>query len=235
MAGDAAVRPGRLVIVGTPIGNLADLGGRARQILARVDVVAAEDTRRARWLLSRLGVRGTRLISVRQHNERQAADRVLGLLDRGLEVAYVTDAGMPTISDPGRLLVDTVSSRGHPVAVVPGPDAATSALACSGFGGGRWIFEGFLPRKGRARAEALEVIRAADVPVVLFESPRRLGSTLVDLAAVVGDERPICVCNDLTKRYERVVRGTISSVGSELVEPRGEYVLVIDGAEPTLE
>jgi 16S rRNA (cytidine1402-2'-O)-methyltransferase len=222
---------GRLTLVGTPIGNLADVSDSVRRALATADVICAEDTRRTRRLLTAYDVHPPILVSVREHNEQRQAARVLHWLADGRAVAYVTDAGMPVLSDPGERLVRAVIAADGMVAVAPGPDAATCALLVSGLPTTRWCFEGFLPVKGRPRRERLAAVAAEPRTVVVFEAPHRLLRTLADLAAVVGDERPVAVANDLTKRYERVWRGALGVVRAQLAEtePRGEFALVLAG------
>jgi len=224
---------GRLTIVGTPIGNLADVTDRIRRTLATADVICAEDTRRTRRLLTAYDVHPPMLVSVREHNEQRQAARVLRWLADGRSVAYVTDAGMPVLSDPGERLVRAVIAADGVVAVAPGPDAASSALLVSGLPADRWCFEGFLPVKGRARRDRLAAIAAERRTTVLFEAPHRLLRTLADLAAVVGAQRQVAVANDLSKRYERVWRGPIGTVLGELdgVQPRGEFALVLAGVD----
>lgn len=223
---------GRLTVVGTPIGNLADVTDRIRRTLATADVICAEDTRRTRRLLTAYDVHPPVLVSVREHNEQRQAAKVLRWLADGRSVAYVTDAGMPALSDPGERLVRAVIAADGEVAVAPGPDAASSALLVSGLPSARWCFEGFLPVKGRARRDRLAAVAAEPRTIVLFEAPHRLLRTLADLAAVVGTERPVAVANDLSKRYENVWRGPIGAVLGELngIEPRGEFALVLKGA-----
>ncbi|MEM7340422.1 MAG: 16S rRNA (cytidine(1402)-2'-O)-methyltransferase [Actinomycetota bacterium] len=220
----------RLYVVGTPIGNLADLTPRAEAVLGAVGLVAAEDTRRTRRLLTHCGITGVRLLSAREHNEVAAATAVVDTLASGTSVAYATDAGMPTVSDPGRKLVAAVAAAGHVVEVVGGPDAVTSALVVSGFASARYVFDGFLPRKGRARRDALAEIGAAPETTVVFESPHRVTRTLADLAAVIGDGRRVSVSNDLTKRFEARWFGPPGDVAVAIGgEPRGEFVIVIEG------
>jgi 16S rRNA (cytidine1402-2'-O)-methyltransferase len=223
---------GRLTLVGTPIGNLADVSAKIRHALATADVICAEDTRRTRRLLTAYDVHPPLLVSVREHNEQRQAARVLGWLAEGRAVAYVTDAGMPALSDPGERLVRAVIAADGVLAVAPGPDAATCALLVSGLPTARWCFEGFLPVKGRLRRERLAAVAVEPRTVVVFEAPHRLVRTLADLAAVAGDQRQVAVANDLTKRYERVWRGQIGAVLAELAttEPRGEFVVVLAGA-----
>lgn len=223
---------GRLTIVGTPIGNLADVSDRIRRTLAAADVICAEDTRRTRRLLTAYDVHPPILVSVREHNEQRQAAQVLRWLADGRSVAYVTDAGMPVLSDPGERLVRAVIASDGVVAVAAGPDAASAALLVSGLSSARWCFEGFLPVKGRARRQRLAAIAAEPRTIVLFEAPHRLLRTLAELAAIVGAQRPVAVANDLSKRYEQVWRGPIGLVLADLdgIEPRGEFALVLAGA-----
>jgi 16S rRNA (cytidine1402-2'-O)-methyltransferase len=227
---------GRLVLVGTPIGNLGDLAPRAVEALREADVIAAEDTRRTRGLLSHAGIRGgNRLRSVHAHNEQASAAGLVAQMLDGRTVAYVTDAGMPGISDPGEELVRACVEAGVPVEVVPGPSAALTALVLSGFPTARFVFEGFLPRKGRARTERLEVIAGEHRTVVCFEAPSRVAATLADLAVACGPERGVAIARELTKLHEDVWRGTLAG-GVEHVtsaEPRGEHVLVVAPAPET--
>lgn len=223
---------GRLTLVGTPIGNLADVSDRIRKALAAADVICAEDTRRTRGLLTAYDIHPPMLVSIREHNEQRQAARVLRWLADGRSVAYVTDAGMPVLSDPGARLVRAVIAAEGEVAVAAGPDAATCALLISGLPMARWCFEGFLPVKGRVRRERLAAIAAEPRTIVLFEAPHRLVRTIADLAEVLGDQRPVAVANDLSKRYERVWRGPIGAVLAQLTgtEPRGEFALVVAGS-----
>lgn len=226
---------GRLVLVGTPIGNLADLSARTGQILADADTIACEDTRRTRALLSHLGIpAGNRLIAVHEHNEATQVDRILAHLEDGRTVAVVSDAGMPTISDPGARLVRAAIDAGHPVEVVPGPSAVLAALVLSGLDTSRFCFEGFLPRKGGARRAAIGALATERRTVVLFEAPQRVRATVADLADALDGDRPLAVARELTKRFEQVWRGTLAEAGHHLEEAptRGEYVLVLGGAPP---
>ena len=215
-----------LYIVGTPIGNLEDLTPRAARILAEVSLVAAEDTRVTRRLLSHLGVR-PRTTSFHQHNWREKMDRVLAELAEG-DVALVTDAGMPGISDPGSELVVAAAEAGFNVEVVPGPSAVTAALALSGFSGDAFLFLGFLPRRKIDRLAALREASMSAVPLVLFEAPHRLRATLADLDTVFGG-RQLAVCRELTKLHEEVFRGAAAQALEHFASPRGEVVLVIQG------
>lgn len=225
----AAVLPGRLVLVGTPIGNLQDATPRSLDELRAADVVCAEDTRRARKLLSAFDIHPRRVHSIRAHNEQKESARAVRWIAEGRRVAYVSDAGMPAVSDPGERLARAVIDAGGEVAVCPGPDAATSALLVSGFPRDRWCFEGFVPVKGAARAQRLDAIAAEMATVVVFEAPHRLHRTLAELADRTGGERRIVVANDLTKRFEQLWRGSIGAVVDEMatVTPKGEFVVVV--------
>ena len=215
-----------LYIVGTPIGNLEDLTPRAARILSEVALVAAEDTRVTRRLLSHLGIR-PRTTSFHQHNWREKLDSVLAELGEG-DVALVTDAGMPGISDPGSELVEAASNAGFKVEVVPGASAVTAALALSGFAGDAFSFLGFLPRRRKDRQLSLRASLASAVPLVIFEAPHRLRATLADMDAVFA-ERPLAVCRELTKLYEEVFRGTAAEALEHFSSPRGEVVIVVQG------
>jgi len=208
---------------------------RAVEALTTADTIACEDTRRTRALLSHLGVPGgRRLLAVHDHNEVASLGNVLGRIERGEQVAVVTDAGMPGISDPGERLVAAVAAAGHTVEVVPGPSALIAALVLSGLSTGRFCFEGFLPRKGAAKSQRLAEVAAEPRTVVLFEAPHRVRRTVADLAEAAGDLRRVAVARELTKLHEEIWRGTLAGATGHLAskEPRGEYVLVLDGAPP---
>ena len=228
------VLTGVLVLVGTPIGNLGDLAPRAVDALKGADVVACEDTRRTRKLLTHADIHPPSLIVVADHNEAAQTRLVLRLLDEGKRVAVVTDAGMPGISDPGERLVRGAAAAGHRVEVVPGPSAVVSALVVSGLATGRFSFEGFLPRKGRERSDRLAEVAADARTTVIFESPHRVVDTLRDLAAVCGPARAVAVVRELTKLHEEVWRGSLTGAIAHATEagPRGEYVIVLGGAPP---
>ena len=218
------------MLVGTPIGNLGDLSSRAVEALATADVVCCEDTRRTGRLLDHAGVHGARLMRVDEHTEPAAVDEVCRLVADGATVAVVTDAGMPALTDPGGLLVAGCAAAGHTVTVVPGPSAALAALAVSGLYSGRFCFEGFLPRKGTARAERLEQIAQQRRTTVLYESPHRLRSCLRDLAEACGPSRRGVVARELTKLHEEVVRGSLAELCAWAAGPvKGEVVIVIEG------
>jgi 16S rRNA (cytidine1402-2'-O)-methyltransferase len=229
-----------VVLVGTPIGNLGDLSPRAVEALTTADVIAAEDTRRTRPLLTAVGIptRG-RLVSFHGPHEAELAGRLVErIVERGERLVCVTDAGMPGISDPGERLVVAALAAGVPVEVVPGPSAALSALVLSGLPTARFVFEGFLPRKGRQRTARLAALRSEDRTVVLFEAPHRLLGTLADLAVAFGSDRPVAVARELTKMFEAVWRGTLGEAvataegGVGGPEPRGEQVIVVGPALP---
>ena len=219
-----------LVLIATPIGNLGDLSPRAVEELRAADVIAAEDTRRTRTLLSAADIpAGRRLRAVHAHNEKDQAPKLVELIRSGKRVAYVSDAGMPGIADPGERLVRACIDADLPVEVIPGPSALLAALVVSGLPASRFRFEGFLPRKGTARAERLAAIAAAEETVVVFESPHRVAATVADLAEACGAGREAAVARELSKRYEEVVRGPLGAVVARLgnIAARGEHVIVI--------
>ena len=223
---------GRLVLVSTPIGNLGDLSPRAVEALKACALICCEDTRHSGKLLSHAGISGIRLAVADEHRELARLDDVLGLLSSGLDVAVITDAGTPGISDPGMRLVAAVVEAGHQVTAVPGPAALVMALVLSGFDTTRFVFEGFIPRSGRERTDRLTDIASERRTVVLYEAPHRMERTIADLAAACGDERHIAMARELTKLHEEVWRGSLHDAGQRLAEvpPRGEYVLVLQGA-----
>jgi 16S rRNA (cytidine1402-2'-O)-methyltransferase len=223
--------PGTLYLVGTPIGNLGDLSDRARRTLAAVDLIACEDTRRTGKLLGAFGIHGPKLLSFFEGNERQRVAEVVRVLREGSDVAVVSDAGMPGLSDPGYRLVAACVREEITVDVVPGPSAAVSALVVSGLPTDRFVFEGFLPRSGRARSSRLAELAEEARTIVLFESPRRVAATLGDLGEAFGDRR-VAVVRELTKLHQEVLRGTVRSVREELDgrELKGEVVLVVEGS-----
>jgi 16S rRNA (cytidine1402-2'-O)-methyltransferase len=227
------VSDGALILVGTPIGNLGDMTPRAVAVLREADVIAAEDTRRTRALLTAMEVpAGGKLRAIHGHNERARAAAVVELVRGGARVAYVTDAGTPGISDPGERLVRACLDAGLPVEVVPGPSAALTALVLSGLPTGRFSVEGFLPRKGTDRHERLQAIAADERTVVLFESPHRVRATVDDLGAVCSGDRRIAIARELTKLHEDVWRGRLAEASTHLASaaPRGEYTLVLEGS-----
>ncbi|MCS5658567.1 MAG: 16S rRNA (cytidine(1402)-2'-O)-methyltransferase [Dehalococcoidia bacterium] len=221
---------GKLYVVGTPIGNLEDLTPRAARILGEVSLIAAEDTRVTRRLLSHLGIH-VPMVSYNEHNQHQRLPALLADLGSG-DLALVTDAGMPAVSDPGSDLVAQAAAAGFQVEAVPGVSAVTTALSMSGMSGDGFLFLGFLPRKARERRAKLEGLTESTHTLVVFEAPHRLKATLRDILAVLG-EREMSVCRELTKLYEEVFRGTASEALAHFREPRGEFVLVIRGVTPT--
>lgn len=228
-------REGVLVLVATPIGNLGDLSPRAVEALRAADVIAAEDTRRTRALLTHAGLSaGARLVAVHEHNERARAAELVERIRAGDRVVVVTDAGMPGISDPGERLVRVCVEAGLAVEVVPGPSAVLAALVVSGLPTARFVMEGFLPRSGRDRAERLASVASETRTTVLFEAPHRIAATLADLADVCGPSRRVVIARELTKKFEEVWRGTLQAAVARVdaVPPRGEHVLVLDGAPP---
>ena len=219
---------GTLYLVGTPIGNLGDVSERALATLRSVDLVVCEDTRRTRILLDQHGI-AARLASLPAFDEARRAGGILERLREGKDVALVTDAGMPGISDPGAELVRLAVEAGVRVVPIPGPSALLQALAASGLPTDRFTFFGFLPRKGGARREALDELRAAPGTLVLFESPRRLHDTLLDLRDALGDRRA-CVAREITKLHEEFVRGRLSELAAHFSgEVLGEITLVVEG------
>jgi 16S rRNA (cytidine1402-2'-O)-methyltransferase len=229
-----AGQDGALVLIATPIGNLGDLSPRAIETLASADVIACEDTRRTRKLLSYAGVHARRLIAVHDHNEAAQIRHLLAAMKAGERVALVTDAGTPGISDPGERLVAAAAAADIAVEVVPGPSAAIAALVVSGLPTGRWCFEGFLPRRGTGRTERLAALATEERTSVLFEAPHRLRQTLADLAEACGLDRRVVIVRELTKMFEEIWRGSLADA-LDYVEgqnPRGEVALVLAGAFP---
>jgi len=224
---------GTLFVVGTPIGNLADLSERARATLARVDLIAAEDTRRTGRLLKTLDVHA-KLVSFFEGNEERRVGEIVAALREGHDVALVSDAGMPGVSDPGFRLVRACAEEGIAVRVVPGPSAVLAALVVSGLPTDRFVFEGFLPRRAGERRDRLDALASDPRTIVLFESPARLVAHLKELREWLGDRR-IAVARELTKLHEETIRGTISDVLGRLGggPVRGEVVVVVEGAAPT--
>ena len=224
-----------LHIVGTPIGNLGDFSPRAQQTLGSVELIACEDTRRTGLLLSKHNIANPGMIVMNEHTEQRAAGRIVSALHGGESVAVVSDAGMPVISDPGAVAVAAAVDAGFEVVVVPGPTAVSAALAVSGFGSGRYVFEGFLPRKGRDRQIRLDDIANEPRIVVFYEAPHRLERSLNDLATAMDQSRRCVVARELTKMHETVWRGTLAEAAEANAESRGEYVIVIDRAAPKAE
>jgi 16S rRNA (cytidine1402-2'-O)-methyltransferase len=219
---------GRLLVCATPIGNLGDVSDRLREVLQTADVVYAEDTRRTATLLRHVGASPT-VRSMFVGNEKRRTADLLDALDQGLMVALVTDAGMPTVSDPGSDVVRMAREAGHLVTVVPGPSAVVASVALAGFGGDRFVFEGFLPRKGKERSARLGRIGDEDRPVVLFVSPHRLVADLESIAGATGPERAIVITREMTKLHEEVWSGSVGEAIEEWSdrEVKGELTVVV--------
>jgi len=222
---------GTLFVVATPIGNLGDISERALATLRAVALVAAEDTRVTRRLWARFDIE-TPLVSYHAQSDERRMAELLARLRAGDDVALVTDAGTPVVSDPGGELVSAWAGEGGPVVPIPGASSVLAALMASGVPAPRWAFEGFLPRKGAERRERLARLAADDRATVLFEAPGRTAATLRDLAAACGDDRPAAVCRELTKLHEEVRRGVLGdlAVGALETPPRGEVTIVVAGA-----
>ena len=227
---------GTLVLVATPIGNLSDMSTRAIETLQSSDLVACEDTRRTGLLLQHFGITGKRMLRVDAHAEDKSSQEIINCLLEGSTVAMVTDAGMPSISDPGERLVRKVIESGHRVTVIPGPSAPISALVVSGFSTQRWCMEGFLPRKGESRLKRLKEIAEEERTVILFESPHRLAATLKDLFEECGATRQVAVVRELTKVHEEIFRGSLEeSLKWAEKSIKGEIVIVLEAGAFTSE
>ncbi|MBK5331938.1 MAG: 16S rRNA (cytidine(1402)-2'-O)-methyltransferase [Ilumatobacteraceae bacterium] len=228
---------GTLVLVATPIGNLGDLSPRAVATLQQSSLILCEDTRHSGKLLSHAGISGVRMAVCNEHTEADRGREVLSLLDAGETVTLITDAGTPGISDPGSRIVRVVLDAGHTVSAVPGPAAFVMALVISGFDTTRFVFEGFLPRSGRERTTRLAAVAAEPRTSVVYEAPHRVERTVIDLRAACGGDRSVAVARELTKIYESVWRGSLDDAVAHLgaMAPRGEYVIVLQGAPPRSE
>jgi 16S rRNA (cytidine1402-2'-O)-methyltransferase len=226
--------PGTLFIVATPIGNLADLTPRALRVLGEVDLIACEDTRHTRRLLNRFGIKA-KTISYHEHNERERAAELCRLLESGKNIAVVSDAGTPLISDPGFRIVRAAIARGIAVVPIPGPTAFVAALVASGLPCDQFFFAGFLPARTTARRAMLEELRTLPAKLVFYEAPHRIAATLKDALNVLGD-RPAAVARELTKVHEEIARGSLSELTQRFspgAPARGEMVLIISGANET--
>jgi len=230
-----ATMTGRLQVIATPIGNLADLSERARAALAAADVIAAEDTRHTAALLQANGL-SKPLVSLHEHNESRRVDALLARLAAGEQVALVSDAGTPLLSDPGYELVRAAAAAGFAVSTIPGPSAITAALAVAGLPTDRFCFEGFLPARASERRSALAALVHEPRTLVLFEAPHRIAATLADMAAVLGSAREAVVARELTKAHETIYRGTLRELAARAAADsnfaRGEITLVVRGAPP---
>lgn len=221
-----------LYLVGTPIGNLQDLSDRAKKVLSEVDFIAAEDTRNSMKLLSVFGIH-KELVSYYEHNKKSSGERIIARLLAGESCALVTDAGMPAISDPGEDIVRLAAEAGVTVSVIPGASAAISALALSALATARFAFEGFLPAQKGDRKKRLDAVKGEARTMIFYEAPHKLRATLGDMRDTFGEDRKISLCRELTKLNEEIIRTTLGGavrLYSEK-EPRGEYVLVLEGAE----
>lgn len=223
-----------LILVATPIGNMGDLSERARTALATADLVCCEDTRRTGLMLHNLGIDAT-LMRFDDHAEHDAIPRVLDALRDGRTVCLVSDAGTPGISDPGSRLVAAAIDHGFTVSAVPGPAALIMALVISGLPTERFVFEGFLERRGKERSAHIDFVARHPYTVVLYEAPHRLMRTLEDLVSACGSDRRVAVCRELTKMHEEVWRGTLHDAVEHFTEnePKGEFVIVLAGAPPS--
>jgi 16S rRNA (cytidine1402-2'-O)-methyltransferase len=231
-----------LYVVGTPIGNLRDITLRALDVLAAVDVIAAEDTRNTAHLLAHHGISGKKLMAAHQHNERGAAEKMIALLQAGQSVAFVSDAGTPALSDPGALLVHVVRAAGLRVIPVPGASAAIAALSAAGIlstpglGAAHFLFYGFLPSKSAARRAALQALSGDPYTLVFYEAPHRIVECVADLCAVLGGERQIVLAREITKLFETIHACALRDAGawlqSDSNRQRGEFVVLVSGAEP---
>ena len=224
---------GLLYVVATPIGNLSDITLRALEVLKSVDAIAAEDTRHTSGLLSHFGI-AKKLIAVHEHNEHQSAEKLLVLLLAGQNIALVTDAGTPAVSDPGAIVVDLVRKAGIKVVPIPGASAVIAALSASGISQNGFLFYGFLPASGSARRKTLEILKAQAVTLVLYEAPHRIIESIVDMAAVLGADRRITIAREITKTFETIYSCELSKAEAWLQadanQQRGEFVLLVEAA-----
>jgi 16S rRNA (cytidine1402-2'-O)-methyltransferase len=222
--------PTALYVVATPIGNLGDITHRALDTLREVNVIAAEDTRMTKSLLSHFGI-SQKLIAVHDHNERNAADGIVKLLSEGQAVALVTDAGTPAVSDPGARVVAAVQAAGFVVVPIPGASALVAALSASGEGEGGFLFHGFLPPKEGDRRRALGALKDSEYALVFYESPHRVVESVASMAAIFGDARELIICRELTKKFETIVRlelaDAVAWLESHENNQRGEFVLIL--------
>jgi len=224
---------GLLYVVATPIGNLSDITLRALEVLKSVDAIAAEDTRHTSGLLSHFGI-AKKLIAVHEHNEHQSAEKLLVLLLAGQNIALVTDAGTPAVSDPGAIVVDLVRKAGIKVVPIPGASAVIAALSASGISQNGFLFYGFLPASGSARRKTLEILKAQAVTLVFYEAPHRIIESIVDMAAVLGADRRITIAREITKTFETIYSCELSKAEAWLQadanQQRGEFVLLVEAA-----
>ena len=233
LAADVNIPRGTVVLAATPIGNTGDASARLIALMEGADIVAAEDTRRLYALANRLGIRVPgRVVAYHDHNERDKADGLLDQVEQGATVLVVSDAGMPTINDPGLAIVRRAIERGLPVTCAPGPSAVLDALCLSGLPTDRVCYEGFLPRKHSERVQHLRALKSERRTIVFYETLHRIDESMADLLDMLGPNRKMALCRELTKDYEQIRRGTIAEIRQSVVDdlPRGEMVLVIAGA-----
>lgn len=233
LVADVNIPRGTVVLAATPIGNIGDASARLIALMEGADIVAAEDTRRLYALANRLGIRVPgRVVAYHDHNERDKADGLLDQVEQGATVLVVSDAGMPTINDPGLAIVRRAIERGLPVTCAPGPSAVLDALCLSGLPTDRFCYEGFLPRKHSERVQHLRALKSERRTIVFYETLHRIDESMADLLDVLGPNRKMALCRELTKDYEQIRRGTIAEIRQSVVDdpPRGEMVLVIAGA-----
>ena len=233
LVADVNIPRGTVVLAATPIGNPGDASARLIALMEGADIVAAEDTRRLYALANRLGIRVPgRVVAYHDHNERDKADGLLDQVEQGATVLVVSDAGMPTINDPGLAIVRRAIERGLPVTCAPGPSAVLDALCLSGLPTDRFCYEGFLPRKHSERVQHLRALKSERRTIVFYETLHRIDESMADLLDVLGPNRKMTLCRELTKDYEQIRRGTIAEIRQSVVDdpPRGEMVLVIAGA-----
>ncbi len=233
LVADVNIPRGTVVLAATPIGNTGDASARLIALMEGADIVAAEDTRRLYALANRLGIRVPgRVVAYHDHNERDKADGLLDQVEQGATVLVVSDAGMPTINDPGLAIVRRAIERGLPVTCAPGPSAVLDALCLSGLPTDRFCYEGFLPRKHSERVQHLRALKSERRTIVFYETLHRIDESMADLLDVLGPNRKMTLCRELTKDYEQIRRGTITEIRQSVVDdpPRGEMVLVIAGA-----
>ena len=225
-----------LYVVATPIGNLRDITLRALDVLGAADVIAAEDTRNTAHLLSHHGIRANKLIAAHQHNERGAAEKIIGLLQAGQSVAFVSDAGTPAVSDPGALLVQAVWAAGLRVIPIPGASAALAALSAAGLNESQFLFYGFLPNKSAARRTVLHALSNHPYSLVFYEAPHRIVECVADLCEVLGGERKIVLAREITKLFETIHICALGEAQAWLMsdsnQQRGEFVVLVSGAMP---
>lgn len=221
---------GTLFVVATPIGNLEDISFRAVRILSEADLIAAEDTRHTRILLDKYNIK-TQLTSYHKFNIRSKTSYLVELLEGGKNIALVSDSGTPGISDPGHEIIRASADHAIRIEMIPGPSAAISALVISGLPTDRFVFEGFLPKKPGKKRKMLAALKNEERSIIIFESPFRLLKTLEEIRQIMGEDRPIAVCRELTKKFEEVVRGTVSEVADKFRDAtvRGEIVIIVSG------